>query len=137
LDNPGLEEFLSSHTSFRHLPADSTGRPLAPASVFQLDYLGAGGETLLVHPASSTSLAELLQASGESAGIVLETEPKASWPEIDVYRAPQATWLSFAWEGAEVPPDEDIMARIDPAKLQAVGEMLSHVLTQIVRQTSF
>ena len=53
------------------------------------------------------------------------------------YAPPGVSWLSFGWENADIDPDQDTLALIDAEKLQTVGRILSHVATQIVRQTAF
>lgn len=137
LDRPGAAEFLADASSFRHLPANSTGQRLAPHIVVQLDYAGAGGSQLLVHPASAARLAELVQESAGDAGIPINATNGDGLVSVRRYAPPSASWLSFGWEDAAADPEQDTMARIDAEKLQSVGRILSQVATQIVRQTAY
>ena len=43
----------------------------------------------------------------------------------------------LTWADAEVTPDQDRIGRIEPEKLQAVGEALALALTRVVRQSSY
>jgi hypothetical protein len=137
LDYPGASEFLADGNSFRHLPANNTGQRLAPRIVVQLDYAGAGGEQLVVHPSSAARLAELVQQSAGDAGIPIEMENGEALKDVKVFSPPNAAWLSFGWDEASTAPDQDVMERIEVEKLQFVGQILSHVVTQVVRQTTF
>jgi len=137
LDDPGVQQFLSDQNSFRHLPANSNGTPLAPRMVFQLDYLGAGGDTLFIHPQSSTNLTELWLETASEAGIPVAYPAEDSVPQVEAFKPQGSAWLSFAWENADVPPSEDLMEHIEAEKLQVIGQALTHMLTQIVRQTRF
>jgi hypothetical protein len=137
LDHPGLNEFLADGSSFRHLPANSTGERLAPRIVVQLDYAGAGGEQLLVHPDSAEQLAELVQESASDAGIPIDAGNGDGLSSLRRYAPPGASWLSFGWENAATDPEQDTLARIEAQKLQSVGHILSHVATQVVRQNAF
>jgi len=137
LENSGVNEFLADERSIRHLPANATRNRLAPRVVLQLDYLGAGGDILLVHPRSNSRLAELLEESAADVGITVDADPGELMPSIERWSAPQSAWLSFAWNESEVTPVEDTIERLEPEKLQAIGQVVSHVLTQIVRQTRY
>jgi ABC-type dipeptide/oligopeptide/nickel transport system permease subunit len=137
LENPGLGDFLADERSIRHLPATASRTRLTPRLVFQLDYVGAGGETLLIQPRSNTHLIELLQNSTSDAGISLDPDPSDTAPPIERWNSPRSAWLSFAWQDGETIPTEDVIDRIEAAKLQSIGEVVSHVLTQVVRQTRY
>jgi peptide/nickel transport system permease protein len=137
LEETGMNEFLANERSFRHLPANATRNRLAPRVVLQLDYVGAGGDTLLVHPRSNSQLARLFEESAADVGITVDPDPGDAMPPLERWSAPQSSWLSFAWNDAEVPITEDNLERIEPEKLQSIGQIISHVLTQIVRQTRY
>lgn len=137
LEASGMNEFLGDERSFRHLPAVASRNRLYPRLVLQLDYVGAGGDTLLIHPLSNSSLVPLLEESASDAGIAVNRDPGDAMPPMDRWNAPQSAWLSFAWEDANVGITEDTLERIDPEKLQALGQVVSHILTQAVRQTNY
>ncbi|MGB3714524.1 MAG: ABC transporter permease subunit [Candidatus Promineifilaceae bacterium] len=137
LENSGMNEFLANERSFRHLPAVASRTRLSPSLLLQLDYIGAGGDTLLVQPGSQSQLIELLEESASDVGIAVNREPEDAVPMIERWNAPQSAWLSFAWDQAEIAPTEDVLERIEPEKLQAIGQIVSHVLTQVVRQTNY
>jgi hypothetical protein len=137
LEESGVNEFLASENSYRHLPANATRTRLAPRVLVQLDYAGAGGDTLLIHPQSNSRLAELFEESAVELGIEVDKDPGQQMPPLERWNAPQSAWLSFAWNESSESPADDNMERIEPEKLQSIGRIVSHVLTQIVRQTSY
>jgi hypothetical protein len=137
LENSGMTEFLANERSFRHLPAVASRTRLSPRILLQLDYIGAGGDTLLVQLGSNGRLVELLEESAGDVGVAVNVDPQDAVPAIERWNAPQSAWLSFAWDQAEKTPTEDVLEWIEPEKLQAVGQIVSHVLTQIVRQTNY
>ena len=134
LDEPGLTEFLQNPRSIRHLPAQASTNQLRPRVIIQVDYTGAGADALYIHPESAASLNTLVLESAHE--IELPVTRTTARP-ADIYRHPQANWLYFAWSGSRVQPHQDEPVLIDPQKLQQYGEILSHVLTQVVRQSRF
>jgi ABC-type dipeptide/oligopeptide/nickel transport system permease subunit len=137
LENPGLNDFLADERSIRHLPATASRTRLTPRTVLQLDYAGAGGDTLFIQPGSNNNLIELLRDSVTNTGISLNPEPSDSAPLVEKWNSPSSAWLSFGWEEGDAPLTEDVIDRIEAAKLQSIGELVSHILTQIVRQTRY
>ena len=137
MEFPGISEFLANETSYRHLPAYTTGQRREPHAIVQVDFAGAGGEELVIHPSSAGKLAEMVQESAAEAGIPLETENGEELQAVKVFSTSRAAWLSFGWIDANIAPDRDTMDRIEAGKLQVVGQILSHVVTQVVRQTAY
>jgi hypothetical protein len=43
----------------------------------------------------------------------------------------------MTWADSFAPPDQDTLDRVDPDKLQTVGEMLALALTRVLRQTTY
>ena len=135
LNDPGLQAFLSDNRSFRHLPAPSNGNQLAPHVIIQLDYAGSGAAALAIHPASAPRLADLLRQSATENQIPIAADPTLT--DIIPLRVGRANWLNFTWTNPIVLPTADNLDRIEPEKLQTYGEVLSHLLTQIVRQSRY
>jgi peptide/nickel transport system permease protein len=129
LDGPGAEAFLQDSTHFRHLPAAVRNKPTL---LFQLDRLGAGGQDLLIHSRSNPRLAALVEGTAGESGVSVRREEFAQ--EL-VGRG--ISWVYLAWSGDRVPLDQDTIARIEPEKLQAVGEPLALALTTVIRQTTY
>ena len=71
------------------------------------------------------------------AGILAVSEQGGAGPYDDVIPAHRTRWIYLSWADAEVTPDQDRIARIEPDKLQAVGEALALALTRVVRQSSY
>jgi len=138
LDSSGARDFLADGRNFPRLSTRAMYRDFAPFAIVQLDYLGAGGDALWVDPQSNDILSGLLEAGVSEAGIPIDSEPGyggfSSYDEIVPSR--RSGWLAFGWSNPAVAPDEDSIERIEPAKLQAIGEALSLALTKVVRQAS-
>jgi len=129
----GVEEWLSDSANFRHLPSAVQNKP---AMLFQLDGLGGGTGELELHPGSSQTLSRLLKESAVEVGASVETSTltAAEFGEVVTRRIP---WVWMRWVGADVPPDQDTMDRIEADRLQTVGEVLALALTKIVRESTY
>jgi hypothetical protein len=92
---------------------------------------------LFVHPASDQRLSSLLEQTASEVGITVVSEQETILPYEQIVNSRRTDWLYFTWSDPDTPPDDDSLDRIDPEKLQAVGEAFSLALTQIVRQTNY
>jgi hypothetical protein len=135
LNAPGLQEFLNDSTTFRHLPAPSNGDPLTPHVIIQVDYAGAGAEAIAIHPGSAANLADLLREATATTQTTVAANPDPTG--ITALHIGRAAWLNFTWTSPTVPPTDDTLDRIEPEKLQTYGQILSHLLTEIVRQSRY
>ncbi len=131
LDNARAKAFIDAEDSFRHLPGTERLRPRA---VFQLDYAGAGGDELFIHPRSNNILRELISESAAAVGVAVAEGGEAGSGEGLATTAP---WIYLAWDNASVPPDQDSFERIDVEKLRAYGEVLALSLAKVVRQSRY
>ncbi len=131
LDNSLAKAFIDTEDSFRHLPGRERLRPRA---VFQLDYAGAGGEELFIHPRSNNILRDLISESAAAAGVPVAEGGEAG---SDHLLATSAPWVYLAWVDAALPPDQDSFERIDAEKLRAYGELLALSLAKVVRQSRY
>ena len=136
LQNPGAIDFIENPHNFRHLLAPVGDRVIAPAIVVQPDYAGAGGDALFVHPRSDARLQEMLEEASATVGISVASQ-QVDVPDFDYYQADDTRWVYLSWQDPEIAPDQDLFARIEKEKLQALGEALSLVLTQLVRQVEY
>jgi hypothetical protein len=137
LQDPGVEDFLKITYHYRHLSELRTADPLAPAILIQPDAVGAGGDSLFIHPRSNKRLAELLEETAAEAGIATVSGSGSSESSNDVAMPREIPWLYFSWSDAQVPPDRDTVERIEPERLQSLGESLALALTRIVRETDY
>jgi peptide/nickel transport system permease protein len=137
LDDSGAKEYLNNRSNYPSLSTRSMYRDFAPAVIIQPDYVGSGGEELFIHPDSDQRLASLLKQTAAEAGITVVSEQETVLPHDQLVNSRRTDWLYFTWSDPDVPPDQDTLDRIDPDKLQAVGEAFSLTLTQIVRQTNY
>jgi peptide/nickel transport system permease protein len=137
LDDSGAREYLNERSNYPSLSTRGMGRDFAPAVIIQPDYVGSGGEELFIHPDSDQRLSSLLRQTAAEAGITVVSEQETVLPYDQLVNSRRTDWLHFTWSDPDIPPDEDTLDRIDPEKLQAIGEAFSLTLTQIVRQTSY
>ena len=139
LDDPGLMAFLSDPVSYQHLPAKPAPpatRRLSPAAIIQFSGLGAGEDTLLLHPDSSERLGAYLEEKALDLGIPLSRETPISVPSEFFARKPSGDWVYFTWEGSTVPIEEDSFDHIQVEKLENAGEILSYLLIKLSRQST-
>jgi ABC-type dipeptide/oligopeptide/nickel transport system permease subunit len=137
LDDSGVREFLNDSRNFPLLSTRSLYSGFAPAIIIQPDYVGAGGDTLFIYPDSDERLTRLLTESLSEVGVSVTSEMSNAQPYDELVSGRRTRWLHFAWSDADTKPDQDVIERIEATKLQALGEALSLVLTQIVRQSSY
>jgi ABC-type dipeptide/oligopeptide/nickel transport system permease subunit len=137
LDDSGARAFLGDARNFPRLSTQTMYRRFAPAMIFQLDYVGAGDDTLFIHPRSSNRLVSLLEETAAEVGVPAVSEEGDSPPYDDIVPSSRTQWLYFTWSNPDVAPDEDSIERIEPDKLRIVGEALALALTRVVRQASY
>jgi len=137
LDDSGAMGFLGDGRNFPYLPVRTMYRRFAPSMIFQLDYLGAGDDTLYIHPNSSDNLGRLLAETATEVGISTVSEGGGSPPYDDIVPSRSTQWLYFTWSNPEAAPDEDSIERIEPNKLQTLGEAFALALTRVVRQARY
>jgi hypothetical protein len=137
LDDSGAKEFLDDSSNFPFLSAASLYRGFAPAVIVQPDYVGAGGEELFIHPDSDEGLSTLLRETAANVDIQVTIDEAHAQPYDQLVSSNQTDWLHFTWVDAGVPPDEDNIEQIETDKLQRLGQALSLILTQVVRQSAY
>jgi len=137
LDDSGAREFVNDSRSFPFLSSTDLYRGFAPAVIIQPDYVGAGGDALFIHPDSDNRLATLLREAVSGLDIAVTSDEANALPYDDIVSSNRSHWLHFTWSDPDVPPDKDSIEQIEPEKLQALGEAISLVLTQIVRQSNY
>lgn len=138
LTDPGLSAFLQNPVTYRHLPAQASppaNRRLSPAMIIQFSGLGAGEDTLLLHPGSSETLVGYLEEKALDLGVPLSREGAIFMPGEFYARQPGADWVYFTWEESAVAIDEDTFDHIQVQKLENAGEILSSLLITLSRQS--
>jgi peptide/nickel transport system permease protein len=136
LDDSGAKAFFADSRNFPRLSAQNLYRRFAPAMIFQLDELGAGGDTVFIHPHSSSRLFGLLEETATQVGIPVSREGNFQSYD-DIVSSRRTQWIYLTWSGPGIPPDEDGIERIESGKLQTIGETLALALTRVVRQASY
>jgi hypothetical protein len=140
LGDPGAVEFFRDSRNFPRLSTRSLYGGFAPGIIFEPDNVGAGDDTLFIHPDSGDRLARVLTEALSEVEIPVtsEQEGESRQAGAGVRGSSRRTqWLHFAWSNSWSSPDQDGFERIDADKLQRVGEAFSLALTRIVRQSSY
>jgi hypothetical protein len=137
LDDDSARAWVEEAFNFRHLRTQGTRANIGPSILIQLDYIGAGGDTLLIHPDSSQRLVDLVEEASQEMG--LNVALRADTPEFsrDIVTRRLPLWISLKWADSDTPPDKDVLETIDPDKLQTFGQMLALTLTRLARETSY
>jgi hypothetical protein len=132
LDDPGFSSFINNPVSLRHLPAP---RRLSPEVIIQFSGLGAGDDTLLVHPESSQRLGAYIEEKTADIGVTYSRETPIDLPNEFFGRQPGADWIYFSWSGSNLGLAEDRIENIQLEKLENAGEILSYLLIKLSRQS--
>ncbi len=136
-DDGSARRWLENDFNFRHVRTQGTRSNVGPSILIQLDYVGAGGDDLLIHPQSSRQIAGLMVEKGQEFDLsVLQKADTAEFGgDMITRRIP--LWTTLKWDGPVIPPDEDVLENISPEKLQSFGQMLALALTQLARETNY
>jgi len=136
LDPVLARDFFSDRFNFRHLITNNPNDFVFPATVIQLDYVGAGGDTLIYHPDSTNDIVSLLEESSQDLEILVESGDDSTGfpPKINLRNT---SWISLRWADAETSPLDDRVDLIDREKIQTFGETLSLMLIKLVRESDF
>ena len=135
-DMRSAAEFFNNQFNFRHLITTNPNERVMPALMVHIDYVGTGGDTLLIHEDSSKQLVALFEDTTQEFEI-----PTRLASEIADFTGSLAgrrfQWISLRWDDVEILPTEDVFTLIDPAKVQPLGEAFSLAMTRIVRETDY
>ncbi len=136
LDDDGAQAFFEDQFNFRHLITTNPNDRVMPALMLQLDYIGAGGDDLLIHPDSAPELISLFEETAQEfeISILVDEDSPEFGRDVVTRRFP---WISLRWADADVLPTEDVLKNISEEKIQSLGETLSLALTKIVRETEY
>ncbi len=136
LDDPGIQAFLENGSNYRHLPDTRSPDPLAPVLLVHLDSVGAGDDSLFVHPDSQEQMANLLANAADDLEIAVTAEQPAR-QRYEPVANPGLPWTYLSWSNSYTSPDLDSLERIEAEKLQLIGEVLTFALTKVVRETDY
>ncbi len=104
---------------------------LHPAAIFQLDNLGAGGDYLRLDT-NDPRLDALVAQSAAQMGLSLRRGGGSYHPYQEFLKS-QTDSVLISWDQAQMPPDRDLVERIDPEKLSRAGETVILAATNAVR----
>lgn len=138
LENSGAKDWIEDAFNFRHIRSQSARGNVSPAILLQLDYVGAGGDMIVVE--SDSRLDRLSESIEESAADV--EVPLALAEDYDalasgIVSSRISSWALLGWEESAVPPQDDTIEKIDSTKLQQFGELFALVLTKAARETRY
>ncbi len=137
LSDPAPQAFINSVDSFRHLPAPRANPPLSPQFLIQVDYAGAGGDDIFIHPNSSERLAQLVETTANDLEVSVTDENAEELKDIPILRVSRGNSIYLGWQQELASAATDTFDRIDTVKMQELGQILSRTITQIVRQANF
>jgi hypothetical protein len=137
LTESGIDSFLKDPATYRHLPAQSGQRRLSPSVIIQFSGVGAGDDVLLIHPSSSSRLIPHIEDKALQLGIPVTQDNPGSLPINFHPKLSAVHWLYFTWAGGIPPLTEDTLDKIQSEKLADAGEILSDLLIQLVRQSTY
>ena len=135
-EGPNCSDFFESHVNFSHLVTSNPYDNVSPDLIIQLDYAGAGGETLLIHPESSRRMTDLFRETGLALGVEIENRVDSPDFTTDIITR-DFEWLSLRWSDAQISPLDDTLETIDPAKVDSLGKILTLTLVNLVRETDY
>lgn len=137
LDANGARDWIGDNFNFRHMRTSNVNSRVVPTVLIQLDYLGAGDDLLLIHPDSSGDLAALVEEKSSEVGVPTQRATDTAEFTSDILTRQVRDWVALKLANSSAPPDADTLDRIDAGRLQKLGEMLTLVLTNIARETSY
>jgi ABC-type dipeptide/oligopeptide/nickel transport system permease subunit len=129
-------DFFSKRSFFNHLITNSSIAKVFPEILIQLDYAGAGADSLLIHPESSPGLIDLLEESAQVTELPFESRIDTPDFSADII-AEDIQWTSLRWADAVLSPEDDILEEIEVDKIQSVGETLTLLLLKLVREADY
>jgi ABC-type dipeptide/oligopeptide/nickel transport system permease subunit len=135
-DQLGAIDYLGARYNFRYIYTSIPSQRVAPSAIFYLDFAGTGSETIQIHPSSSRQLTELIIDTADEVGVPVDRGPQE--PDMNRRAFPMGiSWIGLSWGGSGVRPDEDVLDRIQPEKLQQLGEVFALAITRVVRQAIY
>ncbi len=123
LDQSGAEAYFNGYLGAISL--------LNPVAVFQLDNLGAGGNSLRIET-NSTRLDNLMEESATQMGLALR-RGGGSYHPYQAFLKHQTQSVLISWNDSQAIPEHDVLERIRPDKLSNAGETIILALTNAVR----
>jgi peptide/nickel transport system permease protein len=138
LEHSGAKAWIDDPFNFRHIRSQASRGNISPAILLQLDFVGAGGEMIVVESDSPTDRVSVLIE--ETAA---EVETPLINPDVETALSSEivstriGSYALVGWQEADVPPEEDTLERIDATKLQQFGELFALVLTKLARETRY
>ncbi len=138
LDVSGAQEWIEDPFNFRHIRSQSARRNVSPAILLQLDYVGAGGEMIVVESSSRGGrLVELIEETAVEVEVPLAQQEAELELPSDIVSTRIASWALIGWQDGDVSPEEDTLETIDSTKLQQFGELFALILTKLARETQY
>jgi peptide/nickel transport system permease protein len=138
LENSGAKEWIEDDFNFRHIRSQSARGNISPAILLQLDFVGAGGETIVAESDSSQDrLSQAIENSAATVEVPLALAEDNEVLSSDIVAARISSWALVGWEDSAVLPQDDTLEKIDATKLQQFGELFALVLTKVARETQY
>jgi peptide/nickel transport system permease protein len=138
LEESGAKLWIDDPFNFRHIRSQAARGNVSPAILLQLDFVGAGGEMIVVE---SDSPADRLSVLIEETAVEVESPLLNSDDETalssEIVSTRIGSYALVGWQDAGVSPEQDTLERIDATKLQQFVELFALVLTKLARETRY
>lgn len=138
LDASGAKEWIDDPFNFRHIRSQAARGNVSPSILLQLDYVGAGGEAIVVESRSrGDRLIELIEDTAVEVETPIAPQDSELVLSSDVVSTQIPSYALFGWQDSDVSPEQDTLEKTDSTKLQQFGELFALVLTKLARETQY
>jgi ABC-type dipeptide/oligopeptide/nickel transport system permease subunit len=136
LDYQMASVFTETVTNFRHLNTPAISGRVEPSIILQLDYAGQGGNSILIDTNFSGQLSDLLEeTASEVETPIMFVDSEDVGGRLIARNLPG---IYVQWSDSEVTsPELDIFENIQLEKMQSYGEVVSLLMTKLVRLSDF
>jgi hypothetical protein len=130
----GIDDFIKDSSNFRNLISADLNQQVSPWLILHIDNTGGGGEAVQVSGDVPERYLELIQETTEQLNIEFIIDEKTQ--HVSDATGGRAPWVHLRWAQTLTSPLEDTPDRLHPQRFQKFGELLTLMLTKLVRQVN-